>query len=305
MSKLIMMKGLPRSGKSTWAKDFVVKSGNAVIVSRDVLREMLHNGKWTGRNEKVTMAAQKALVEHLLQTVQTVIVDDTNLGDYHLARWQGVAKEMGATFEVHHESESDLPTLIARDLKSETPRGENVITGMAMANGYVSFAPDSVVLCDLDGTLCDITHRRHLVVDPANRDWNKFFELTPHDSIREITKEMLLKFKEAGKTIIFVSARPEKCRADTEAWLDKHFFYNGNTHSPDMYHPSVTSVPYFTLIMRPDADTRDDTIVKKEILDKYLNLLWIHAVIDDRPKVVRMWKEHGLNVIDVGEGVEF
>lgn len=304
MSKLIMMKGLPRSGKSTWAKDFVAKSGNAVIVSRDALRDMLHDGKWSGRNEKVTMAAQKALVEHLLQNVQTVIVDDTNLGDYHLARWQGVAKEMGASFEVHHEQESYLPTLIQRDIKSSTPRGEKTITGMAMSNGYVSFDPDSVVVCDLDGTLCDISHRVHLVADKDNRDWNKFFELTPGDSIRKTTEEMLLKFKEADKTIIFVSARPEKCRADTEAWLSKHYFFNENVEG-DVYIPGKKVTGYFTLIMRPDHDTRDDAIVKKEILDKYLKTEWIHAVIDDRPKVVRMWRENGLNVIDVGDGIEF
>lgn len=55
----------------------------------------------------------------------------------------------------------------------------------------------------------------------------------------------------------------------------------------------------------PKADRRDDTVVKKEILD-LLPKERIAFVIDDRPRVVRMWKENGLRVIPVaGQCEEF
>jgi hypothetical protein len=58
--------------------------------------------------------------------------------------------------------------------------------------------------------------------------------------------------------------------------------------------------------MRRADDMRDDTIVKKQMLDTYFpDTSKIEAVIDDRPPVIRMWRENGLNVIDVGKGIEF
>ena len=31
----------------------------------------------------------------------------------------------------------------------------------------------------------------------------------------------------------------------------------------------------------------------------------IFMVFDDRPSVIRMWRENGVKVVDVGDGVEF
>lgn len=39
--------------------------------------------------------------------------------------------------------------------------------------------------------------------------------------------------------------------------------------------------------------------------DKYLTGLEILKVFDDRPSVIRMWRENGLLVEDVGNGEEF
>jgi hypothetical protein len=46
--------------------------------------------------------------------------------------------------------------------------------------------------------------------------------------------------------------------------------------------------------------------VKNQMLDTYFpDKNVIRAVIDDRPSVIRMWRENGLDVIDVGKGIEF
>ncbi len=57
--------------------------------------------------------------------------------------------------------------------------------------------------------------------------------------------------------------------------------------------------------MRRSGDNRPDEIVKKEILDTLLNKDSVIRVYDDRPKVVRMWRAEGLEVVDCGDGVEF
>jgi len=57
--------------------------------------------------------------------------------------------------------------------------------------------------------------------------------------------------------------------------------------------------------MRRSGDSRDDTIVKEQIYNTYLKDMNVTLVIDDRPKVIRMWESLGLEVLDVGNQVEF
>jgi len=73
----------------------------------------------------------------------------------------------------------------------------------------------------------------------------------------------------------------------TEKWLKKH------------------GITYQAIYMRRADDKRSDTLVKQEILDRYLPKNKIRAVIDDRPSVIKQWKSNGLIVIDVGDGKEF
>ena len=54
MAKLIALRGIQGSGKSTWAKEQVDKGGGKVKrVNNDELRLMLDNGNWSPDNENV------------------------------------------------------------------------------------------------------------------------------------------------------------------------------------------------------------------------------------------------------------
>jgi hypothetical protein len=87
--------------------------------------------------------------------------------------------------------------------------------------------------------------------------------------------------------ILVVSGRPmDLCGLATEDWLLKH------------------NVPFVHLFMRDNGDGREDTIVKKEIAE-LLPLERVDYVIDDRPSVLRMWRELGLFTLAVGNGEEF
>ena len=53
--------------------------------------------------------------------------------------------------------------------------------------------------------------------------------------------------------------------------------------------------------MREDEDNRSDDIVKYEIFNKYLRKLpGIFAVFDDRKRVIAMWEELGIKVLNCG-----
>src|SRR5215831_18651941 len=73
---LTITRGLPGSGKTTWAR----AQPGAVRVNRDELRRMLHGGLLgAGWAEVQVTVAQRAQVEALLRYGVSVICDDTNL----------------------------------------------------------------------------------------------------------------------------------------------------------------------------------------------------------------------------------
>ncbi len=289
MAKLTMLSGLPASGKSTKAKEILTTSGNSVRINKDLLRTMLHFDKWTGTNESLTKIASSALASEFLRGGINVVIDDTNMGQSHLDSWKNVAKNMDAKFE-HIHVDTPLIECLQRDgFRSVKAVGRSVITNMALQYGKIPKPDKGFILCDLDGTLCDITHRLHFVNNKEKKDWKNFFAGIAEDSLNLKVDLKLRDYRDAGHDIIFVSARPDNYRKQTEEWLDKNITF-----------------PYLSLIMRPANDKRPDTEAKKTILDKYFpDKSFIKVVIDDRPSVIRMWRENGLDVIDVGPGIDF
>ena len=286
MSKLIMMKGLPASGKSTKAQELITQ-GSWVRLNKDLIRTMLHFDKFTGRNEGLTIEAQKTLARHYLSKNISVVVDDTNLGDKHKESWSGIAKETESKFEIV-EMDTSLEECLERDEKRDPRVGESVIKGMALQYGY--FQPKKgIVLCDIDGTIADLTHRLKYARG-EEKNWDTFFSKlygdTPRTEIIDQVNEMHLQ----GYDIVFVTARPEQYRAFTLDWMKTK--------------AKIPFTPY-TMVMRRSHDKRQDMDVKRGIYDLYFKKYNVVKVFDDRPSVIRMWKEEGLEVIDVGEGIEF
>ena len=79
MSKLIICRGLPASGKSTWAKQWVLEDPeHRVRINQDDIRLML--GKyWVPSREKLVQHIQEeALIEALLKGYD-IVIDNTNL----------------------------------------------------------------------------------------------------------------------------------------------------------------------------------------------------------------------------------
>lgn len=142
-----------------------------------------------------------------------------------------------------------------------------------------------IVVVDIDGTLADISHRQHYIKGKRKR-WQKFFQAMDKDlPVPAVAAKVRMLSQD--HTIILVSSRPNDYRKLTEEWLNKH------------------KIPYQQLFMREPGDFRDDEVVKQEILNTSLNKGEIKLVIDDRPRVIRMWRRNGLKVEDVGDEIEF
>lgn len=140
------------------------------------------------------------------------------------------------------------------------------------------------ILFDIDGTLADTSHRDHLVRDPDTRDFPAFFDQMQHDTpIMPVVN--LLRIVSYSLPVILTTGRPETYRQVTEEWLLTH------------------AIPHHILLMRPEGNRQDDTVIKKAMLTILRSADWNPLlVIDDRSKVVNMWRENGLICLQAAPG---
>jgi uncharacterized HAD superfamily protein len=145
-----------------------------------------------------------------------------------------------------------------------------------------------MLICfDIDGTLADISHRLHYWKEKP-KNWNMFksemINDPPIESICSIARNMA----SAGHTVILCTGRGEDSRQDTRDWLFKQ------------------RIGWSALYMRKTGDFRHDDVVKKELLDQIVIDFdqKPDIVFEDRPRVVKMWRENGVFVADVYQGTE-
>jgi predicted kinase len=129
MTTLTITRGLPGSGKTTWARQQV----GAVRVNRDDLRRMLH-GQYLGyaRAEAQVTLAHRALVAALLAAGVNVICDDTNLSATVVRELRALAGTTGADVVVKDFTDVSIEVCLARDADrpGDTRVGEEAIRAM-------------------------------------------------------------------------------------------------------------------------------------------------------------------------------
>jgi predicted kinase len=292
VAKLIITRGLPGSGKTTWAR----AQRWGVRVNRDDLRRMMHGGH-TGEGwaEKQVTLAHRAQIEALLRAGTTVICDDTNLMRRSVKELAELAVGLGARVTVEDFTGVPVEVCIERDAKrpEDEQVGEEVIrrmhkkylagnrppielpTGAKVEKYEPSMDLPPAILVDLDGTMAIIGRR-------SPYDGSRVHLDAPNTPVVEAVRAM----HASGHTIIFCTGRSDEFRHLTERWLAEH-----------------AGIPYEGLYMRRAGDMRRDAAVKREIFETEIRRHWrVVAVFDDRNQVVRMWRDLGLTVFQVAEG---
>ena len=98
--------------------------------------------------------------------------------------------------------------------------------------------------------------------------------------------ELVNRLASTGIRIIFISGREQYLESLTRQWLAQFFDFE------------------FDVLLRQNGDYRKDSIIKKELYLKHVELEYqTIAVLDDRDQVVRMWRnELGKTCLQVAEG---
>lgn len=283
MPVAIITKGLPASGKSTWSNEHVSNNPNWVRVNLDDLREEMFNSVFSAKNEKAVVKRQYELIQEAIDNGQNIVVDNTHLNSKSLNKLTSFFDERGITYEIKF-FEVDVREAILRDKGRAKPVGAMVIR--RMYNAYL--APKETVILnlpkaiivDVDGTIADHSGVR------GPHDLSKVHMDKPKTAIIEIVKRF-----HNTHHILVVSGRQDSCKDSTLEWLRRHGVV-----------PSDESK--FSLMMRKAGDSRKDSIIKREIFDKYIkNNFNVEFVLDDRNQVVDMWRlELGLTCLQVDYG---
>lgn len=134
------------------------------------------------------------------------------------------------------------------------------------------------VIIDLDGTLCDVKHRLHLIEQQQPRDWDTFHSLCVNDSVNDWCKQLAESYISTEVEVFFMTGRPIKYEAETRAWLEKNLA------------PSTKR----TLLMKPDGDFRKDYQFKEEMYLKLRDEYDFILAMDDREETIEMWNKYGI-----------
>lgn len=230
--KILILIGVPASGKSTWTNDFLRNNPDYVRVSRDGFRHMLRNdGAPEPKIEGLITDLVNDVIYKCLSRKLSIIIDSTNLKRSHI---MDIVNEFKYSADIDFRVfDISLKKAIERDsLRNDREKvGDKRITEMFedykvlmdsfdfqpinkikhrphVIPDFNSKLPECVIF-DIDGTLALMGNRSAF-------DWMKTFK----DDKNDIVAEQMDFHRSKGRKIIIVSGRDGICKKLTEDWLD-------------------------------------------------------------------------------------
>lgn len=303
MTKLVILRGLPGSGKDTFALYWVKQDPlGRMRVNRDLIREQMYGEFVLGHErEQVVSHVQRAMVEAGLREGKSVIVSDTNLRAATVRDWKKVAKKFSAAVSVvdidtpldecirRNKARGDaggryVPEHVIRDFhnrymrKGKFPPVPELLPQDAGGLNIEPYVDDptlpEVALVDLDGTLAHNNGHRGFF------EWSKVGADEPIEAVIRVVSAL----RDSGVPLVFMSGRDIVCYDETKDWLERHGFVVDN------------------LFMRPEGSQEKDSKVKLDLFNEHIRGKYrVVAVFDDRLSVARLWYSLGLPLFRVGD----
>ena len=276
--RLLMLRGLPASGKTTYAKELEA-TGKWFRANKDDIRKS-YFPDWTFKDEAEVMAMEDADIIAELRDGNNVVVDDANLHPKHVIRLMEIAKNEKAKFQI-----KDFDTHVEECIKRNERRAEKIPKEaiLEMHNKYLNNDKkveyndklEECIIVDVDGTLAHIDPN-----SPRNPyDASRAMEDVLDDAVANVVAMAY----GHGYKVVVLTGRHTGHLGVTKDWL------------------AANGVSYDEIYCRKKNDKRADYIVKRELFDKRIRGRYnVKYVIDDRPSIVRMWQSLGLTTFAVG-----
>lgn len=284
--KVIILRGLPASGKSTYARKLLDENPGAYKrLNKDEFRVMLDNNHYTNHNEKFIEKVRDLMLVEALLDGKHVIVDDTNLSERPVERIKNLVRKFNTDHNQQvqveiKEMSVSLEECLERDKSRDKKVGDDVILEMhrkhVLKDNSVNTKHDKkhptyrtqdtsqpkAIICDLDGTLCLMNGRSPFDASRCDED-------LPNIPVVNMVKN----YHQLGYKIILASGREDTFKPQTMTWLERF------------------GIAYDKLIMRAAGDFRKDAIIKKEIFANHIEgKYFVELVLDDRNQVVDLWR---------------
>lgn len=193
-----------------------------------------------------------------------------------------IVERQHATFRRHlagiHDESFDDVVIVSTQEEFDALEVDRGPVPPAPRSASPSGLPPAVVV-DLDGTLTSAAWRADQFLAGGRKDWPGFFAGMGRDApVRPLVD--LIEWAATQTTVVLLTGRPDDHARVIRRWLADH------------------GVPYDQLWMRSGGDRRPDTVIKREIYRRDIAPhLDVRLVIDDRPRVIEMWREEGLYVL--------
>jgi predicted kinase len=311
---ILLLVGIPGSGKSTFAKEHVREHPDSKRVNKDELRFMIHDEDFSTfdrRKEDFVVACRDHVIRQALKDGYNVLVDDTNIEVKHYTRVLKIAETfaqdrgIAVTVQVKvfdtpldeclrrnalRVGKMRIPDEVIRKMFGRL-RGSPLLKTKGVTFGaaptrrlYTPGLPECIVT-DMDGTASLLGGRnpydaRGCINDP------------PNVPVIGLLRDLMDRY-----AIIVVSGREDKDQAETEEWL--------RSQGVRFYDPSRDTklVGIVAVHLRKTGDQRKDAIIKREIYEAHILPYYnIKFVLDDRNQVVEAIRGMGIPVFQVAPG---
>lgn len=305
--------GLPASGKSTWAKQFISDNDNVARVNNDEIRESIYknngNNTWSPNiEERVKFVRENDIHVNYCLGIDT-IVDNTHLNPKTLNQIITYCESLGYKTQIVDFRHVPLEECLLRDSQRENSVGEKVI--LDMYNKFMkepkdknppsyNYNPDykTCIIVDIDGTLAQMKDRGPYDEDKVYNDEVRKHVWYTIEGI--ISLSAFFEFNTDQQSIVdkvfIFTGRSENCREETERWLTDKCGWDMN------YFNNIDKDHRFSLHMRKKDDKRRDSLVKMDMYNEHVKDKYnVFVVFDDRPQVIReCWKVLNLPVFNCG-----
>lgn len=294
---MILIRGLPGSGKSFLANKLYQETDGIVLSTDDIVTDRngtyLYSPDYLGLAHKLNQLKTKEACKQGIN----VIIDNTNTTWKEIKSYVDIAKEYGYLIELkvpdtswafnveecYQKNSHKVPKDVIQNMAKRFQSNEHILkcirdnTQIIEEDETVVSNPHlpSCVICDLDGTLA--------ILNRGPYDTAKCEKDSVCLPVKQILNDIDPKYY-----VFLMSGREDKFRPHTERWLKQH------------------NIRYDELFMRKTGDFRRDSIIKKELFndnirDKYNTFF----VVDDRLQVIReCWNRLGVFVLNVNQKLE-